>query len=130
MYHEACTTNWWMEDPSDRTVLESERATAVERVHTLTTELAWLAGDAEDANGDDEHDPEGSTLAFERARVAALLTDAESHVADLDRAATRLAAGDYGVCDGCGGEIPRDRLDALPATRTCFGCASEGWTPG
>ncbi len=117
-----------MAEPSVRSVLESERASAVDRVQTLRTELAWLAGDSVDANGDDEHDPEGSTLAFERARVAALLGDAESTVEDLDRALTKLASGTYAVCEGCGRQIPRDRLDALPATRICIDCAASART--
>ena len=114
-----------MDDPDIAPVLESERASAEERVRTLTTEFAWLAGDAGDANGDDEHDPEGSTLAFERARVAALLADAESRLEDADRALGRLAAGTYAVCERCGGPISPDRLAALPSTRRCFDCASS-----
>jgi len=113
-----------MEVPSVRPVLESERKSALDRVHTLKTELAWLAGDSEDANGDDEHDPEGSTLAFERARVAGLLADAETNLKQLDSALTKLTTGNYGMCEGCRGAIPRDRLEALPATRSCFDCAA------
>jgi RNA polymerase-binding transcription factor DksA len=94
----------------------------------LQTELGWLAGDADDANGDDEHDPEGSTVAFERARVAALLGDAESNLEDLDRAFTKLASGTYAVCEVCGTDIARARLDALPATRTCIDCATASRT--
>jgi len=115
--------NWGMEERDARSLLESERLATLDRVHTLTTELAWLAGDAEDANGDDEHDPEGSTLAFERARVAALLTDAESHLQDLDRALAKLVAGTYALCEACGKAITPERLEALPATRRCFDCA-------
>ena len=107
-----------MEEPSARSALESERVSASDRVHTLRTELAWLAGDSDDANGDDEHDPEGSTVAFERARVAALLTDAESNLKDLDWALS------YSVCEVCGREIARERLEALPATRSCVVCAT------
>lgn len=112
-----------MERPSARSLLESERMSASDRVKALRTEVAWLAGDSEDANGDDEHDPEGSTLAFERARVATLLADAESNLKDLDRALTKLAAGTYALCETCGGEISPGRLEALPATRTCIDCA-------
>ena len=113
-----------MEESSVGSALESERLAALDRVQMLKTELAWLAGDAGDANGDDEHDPEGSTLAFERARVAALLSDAETHLNDLDWAMTKLAAGNYSVCEVCGREIGQDRLEALPATRSCFDCAT------
>ena len=114
-----------MEEPSVRSTLEAGRRSALDRVATLTTELGWLAGDADDANGDDEHDPEGSTLAFEHARVAALLADAERHLEDLDRALTRLAAGTYAVCEICRRDLPANRLEALPATRRCFDCASR-----
>lgn len=113
-----------MESSSARSLLESERASASQRAGALLTELSWLAGDASDANGDDEHDPEGSTLAFERARVAALLADAESTLEDLDLALRRLTAGSYTDCEVCGGVIPQGRLEALPATRTCIGCAT------
>ena len=90
----------------------------------MKAEFDLLAGDSEDANGDDEHDPEGPTLAFERARVAALLAVAESHLEDLDTASAKLAAGTYARCEVCGGQIPRARLEALPAARTCVDCAT------
>ena len=103
-----------MQDPGTRAILDAERQVASDRVQTMTTELEGLAGDSEDANGDDEHDPEGSTLAYERARVAALLGEAESTLVALDRAVAKLAAGTYGVCEGCREMIPRARLAALP----------------
>jgi RNA polymerase-binding transcription factor DksA len=112
-----------METSPVRSTLETARVSALDRVRTLVVELAWLAGDADHANGDDEHDPEGSTLAFERARVAALLTEAERVRMDLYRTLTRLGSGTYSTCEGCGREIPPERLEALPATRSCFDCA-------
>ncbi len=113
-----------MSHRSDRAILESARRSAEERVRTVRAELDGLAGDAEDANGDDEHDPEGSTLAYERARVAALLAEAESNLDDLDRALVKVASGNYAVCERCGDEIGAERLEALPAARTCIACAS------
>jgi DnaK suppressor protein len=113
-----------MDEPAARSLLDSERVSASDRVNALTTEFAWLAGDSADANDDDEHDPEGSTLAFERARVATLLADAESHLTDLDRALTKLAEDRYGICEVCGTEISQGRLEALAATRTCITCAA------
>jgi DnaK suppressor protein len=113
-----------MVDSDSRCALELERLSAMERVETLKAEFAWLAGDAEEANGDDEHDPEGSTLAFERARVAALLADADSNLRALELALTKLAGGSYGLCESCGKAITPDRLEALPAARNCIDCAS------
>ncbi|MGD0310861.1 MAG: TraR/DksA C4-type zinc finger protein [Acidimicrobiales bacterium] len=90
----------------------------------MKVELEGLAADSGDANGDDEHDPEGSTLAYERAQVAALLAEAECNLGDLDTASARLKAGTYSVCEACGEKIALERLEALPAARRCIGCAS------
>ena len=72
---------------------------------------------------DDEHDPEGHTIAFERQQVAALRDSAVAHVREVDAALERLEAGTYGRCEQCGDAIAPDRLAALPASRTCIGCA-------
>ena len=109
---------------ADRAALESQRLLALDRVRTMASEVAGLAGDSSDANGDDEHDPEGSTVAYERARVAALLAEAESNLSALDLALEKLAAGTYAVCEECGSSISGERLEALPAARRCFACAS------
>jgi RNA polymerase-binding transcription factor DksA len=90
----------------------------------MRTDLEGLAGEARNANADDEHDPEGSTLAYERARIAAPLAEAESNLDNLEWGLDRLAEGTYSVCEGCGEEIATERLAALPATRVCFECAS------
>ncbi len=110
--------------PDIRALLHSERQSALDRVRTMTIELEGLAGDSDDANGDDEHDPEGSTLAYERARVGALLAESESHLRDVDRALAKVATGSYSACERCGVTISADRLEAVPATRTCFTCAT------
>jgi RNA polymerase-binding transcription factor DksA len=75
------------------------------------------------ANLDDEHDPEGSTVGFERAQVASLLARARTQLAELDAARERLRRGAYGTCEICGKPIPDARLQAQPAARTCVGCA-------
>ncbi len=72
---------------------------------------------------DDEHDPEGSSTAFERAHVASLLAQAREHLAELDLAVERLENGDYGRCEVCGELIPAARLEVRPAATTCVGCA-------
>ncbi|MFH8569367.1 TraR/DksA family transcriptional regulator [Streptomyces sp. NPDC017993] len=72
---------------------------------------------------DDEHDPEGATVAFERAQLRDMLKQARSDLDDLDRAAQRVQTGDYWVCESCGGPIPAARLTARPTARTCIACA-------
>jgi DnaK suppressor protein len=52
-----------------------------------------------------------------------LLADrAEEVVHEIDRALARIAAGTYGRCEDCGGPIPIERLEALPATPVCVVC--------
>lgn len=89
----------------------------------MTSDFDGIVAESVNANADDEHDPEGSTIAYERAQVTALRARAESNVHDLDRALARLAAGRYSVCEGCHGQISPERLEALPAARLCFDCA-------
>lgn len=47
---------------------------------------------------------------------------ADEIVREIDRALARLAAGTYGLCEDCGGPIPVERLEALPATPVCVEC--------
>jgi RNA polymerase-binding transcription factor DksA len=77
----------------------------------------------QDSNNDDEHDPEGSTLAFERSQSDALLQQAEKRLADIDSALTRMGTGTYGVCAVCANPIAPARLAARPYATTCITCA-------
>lgn len=98
-----------------------------ERLATLTASLRATHADivdaATDVATDDEHDPEGHTVAFEREQHSALLHHAESQLEDVERAIDRADRGDYGRCEGCGTTIARERLVALPATPWCIRCA-------
>ena len=106
-----------------RAVLLVDRCATVRRINALAEDIAAVNEAASDVATDDEHDPEGATIAFERARVAALLDQARHHLADLDDAIGRLDEGRYGVCERCGGPIADERLEARPVARTCIRCA-------
>jgi RNA polymerase-binding transcription factor DksA len=108
-----------------REILLAEQARAGQRVAALEREFAGLAEAASSAGTDDEHDPEGATLAFERQHAAALLQAAREQVAAIDAALQRLAAGRYGVCERCGRPIGEGRLAARPAAPTCIQCAGS-----
>jgi DnaK suppressor protein len=104
--------------------LAAERAAAAEQVAALARDLDRMIQASAGTNADDEHDPEGATIAFERAQLAAVLAAARRRLADLDRATARLAAGTYGHCETCGRPIPPARLLARPAATTCLDCAA------
>ena len=103
--------------------LRAERAATEAQVDSLTRDLAEIVDAADLVATDDEHDPEGHTIAWERQQVAALLDAARSHGADLDAALARVDAGTYGRCEVCGRAIGAERLAALPSTATCVACA-------
>lgn len=111
-------------DPA--TQLERERQETVIRLATLTDDFDEIVAASRDSNADDEHDPEGSTIAFERSQLGALAEQARRHLAEVDAAVARLAAGTYGICDRCRRPIAAERLRARPVARTCIGCASAG----
>lgn len=90
----------------------------------LRAELDAVVQAAADAPPDDEHDAEGATVGFERARVSALLDHARRRVADLEAAADRARHGGYGICVVCGRPIDPERLAALPTTERCVTCAA------
>ena len=107
-----------MSDP-----LAVERAAARAQIAALTAELDAVVAASRGSNADDEHDPEGATIAFERQQVVALLEQARRRLADVDAALARRKSGGYGACETCGGPIGAERLAARPSVRTCIGCA-------
>ena len=48
----------------------------------------------------------------------------QRQIEEIDLALSRLDAGTYGICEGCGKDIPQDRLQALPATGYCIKCSA------
>jgi DnaK suppressor protein len=103
--------------------LERERAAAQAQLDALTGELEAVVAASRGSNADDEHDPEGATIAFERQQLAALLDATRRRLDDVDAALARRAAGTYGTCESCGRPIAAARLQARPAARTCIDCA-------
>jgi DnaK suppressor protein len=106
-------------------LLAEHRASIEAQLTELTAELDRLAFASAMSNLDDEHDPEGATVGFERAQLSALVSRAQEQLRELDAADSRLAAGAYGRCEGCAEPIADERLRALPATRLCVRCAGR-----
>jgi DnaK suppressor protein len=96
--------------------------------HDLLTSLGHafdeIVASSRDSNADDEHDPEGSTIAFERAQLDAVVKQTRHQLAEIEAAIERLASKTYGVCETCGRPIAPARLEARPVARTCLTCAS------
>ncbi|GMA18000.1 TraR/DksA C4-type zinc finger protein [Arsenicicoccus piscis] len=112
-----------MSDADHRARLLADRAEAVERMRDLGTSFDDIVDAARDSNLDDEHDPEGSTIAAERSLVSSLARGTARQVAQIDAALARLDAGTYGVCTSCGRPIGAARLEARAAAARCIDCA-------
>jgi len=107
-----------MSDP-----LGEERIAALAQIEALTSQFDEIVAASRSSNADDEHDPEGATIAFERQQVAALLEQARRRLADVDAAVAAVEGGTYGRCETCGRPIAPERLSARPTARTCIDCA-------
>ncbi|MEU8802688.1 TraR/DksA C4-type zinc finger protein [Spirillospora sp. NPDC048819] len=111
-----------MTTPEERLI--AARTATLELMASLSGDWDGVVEASAQTGVDDEHDPEGATIAFERARIQASLNQAHAHLADIDDALRRLRDGTYGVCEHCGGPVGVERLGARPTARTCIACAS------
>ena len=112
-----------MESARDR--LAAENTQALQRLADLRRDFDAMVAASRDTNADDEHDPEGATIAFERSQIEALVRQAEHHLEQIDAAAKRLDAGTYGTCEECGAPIAQERLEARPTAGVCIRCAAS-----
>ncbi len=106
--------------PRERLI--AEREAAVSRLARLRGDFSGIVAASRDSNADDEHDPEGATIAFERSQVDALARQTEQQLEEIDAALDRLDGGVYGICERCGRPIVAARLEARPTARTCVIC--------
>ncbi len=108
-------------------LLISEKAEYLEQAKLLQDEAEELMRTAEpgDVQFDDESG-EGGTLAIDRERDLALALQAMSITEEIDDALRKLERGTYGVCETCGQNIMKARLEALPYARQCIACKTGG----
>ena len=104
-------------------LLQARLGEAEDRLAGLEHTVAQVKEASEDSNADDEHDPEGATIAWDRAQASSLAAATRTEIAQLAKAATRIEAGWDGSCSRCGRPIPVARLEARPATEHCVHCA-------
>ena len=68
--------------------------------------------------GEPGADPDG----VERELVGLHAARALETVEEIEQALTRLAGGDYGMCESCGRPVPFERLEVVPRARFCVAC--------
>lgn len=107
-----------------RAAVVDERRRVTDQIADLETSVTEIVEASELTSSDDEHDPEGTTIAYERAQATALLQQARDDLVALDAALERIDQGTALDCSVCGGPIAMERLLALPGVATCIECAN------
>ena len=104
-----------------RTDLEERRtrvrAVIVHREHaeSLEDESGELV-----SSSADNHLADTATDTYDRELDEGLGDDAERVLDKIESALGRIDAGTFGTCEVCGGEIPAERLEAIPYTTLCI----------
>jgi DnaK suppressor protein len=108
-----------------RTHLSTDREQTIRLIDTVSLEMDAFVSARRDTATDDEHDPEGPTLAFERSQSEAVLAQSMRHLSEIDSALVRIDEGTFGTCANCGGSIALGRLEARPQATLCISCAEK-----
>ena len=105
-------------------VVEAEQERTARQIASLEAIVAAIVEASELVSTDDEHDPEGATIAYERAQASALLRQAHADRDALVVTRRQLELGQQVVCAVCGRAIDFERVAAVPTTSRCVRCAA------
>lgn len=95
-----------------------------EEISVLEAELADL-GFPSGGNVDvsfDEGFADAAQTTSELARAMSLAEGLRHRLQEAKAAVARIERGVYGKCEGCGGPVGDERLEAIPTTRLCITC--------
>jgi len=97
-----------------RRLLEERREKLVTRTGKIEKNLRRLP----------DSDSQERVTERENDQVLEHLDDTEhAEIARIEQALQRIESGTYGRCQNCGEDIAAGRIEALPETATCVGCA-------
>ncbi|MEU8823818.1 TraR/DksA C4-type zinc finger protein [Streptomyces sp. NPDC048636] len=115
------------EDPWSAEEVAEARAGLLTEAGRLRTEIlaseeaiTGLMRDSGDGAGDDQADT--GTKNITREHEMALAGNAREMLLQTERAAERLDAGTYGICENCGNPIGKARMQAFPRATLCVEC--------
>lgn len=103
---------------SERERLERELADLADKDHR-----GHNAGEIGVPEDDDNNDSDEGTELFLREQDEGIRSSLERDLKNNQMARRKLEEGSYGLCDRCGGEIARIRLEELPSALFCIACA-------
>lgn len=92
----------------------------ISRLERITEELRSDRSGGE--GGVSNHMAEGASNTFDQERNLALEANLRRTLESVEAALKRLERGTYGLCETCGQQIDRARLEALPYAARCVVC--------
>jgi RNA polymerase-binding transcription factor DksA len=114
--------------------VEKHRQQLIEMADRMRLDVSRLIGDLRapsggQAGGENSNTPlhlaDRGSEEFLYDINATVLENETWLAAAVAEALNRIESGQFGTCERCGNRIPEERLDALPYTRHCVGCAEE-----
>jgi len=107
--------------------VEGIEAALEEKRAKLEAELARISAPPDEQGGISfgKRVGEGTSLAVDRLMQVEAYDQLQAMLADVRRAQTKLEDDTYGTCDRCGNAIPPERLEILPWSVLCVGCAGD-----
>ena len=125
--------------PMTRDERENYRRRLVDLAARLRKDDAAMVGEAlRQVGGDNSgglsnvpiHLADQGTDAFEQEMSASLLQNGRQIQTEVAAALDRVEQDKFGLCERCGVEIGKGRLDAVPYTRYCVDCAQNAEADG
>ena len=114
------------EKQSLRVRLERERNQLVDELRRLDS-LVNQEGQYHEteSGGVVNHIADDASDTFEQEKYVALRRNTERILDEINHSLRQMENGTYGQCENCAGEIPIERLEALPWAKFCIGCQSK-----
>lgn len=104
--------------------MEAQRDSAKKELESFATKDPNLKHnwDARYPNREDGDKEEEADEVQEYENALSLEHSLELKLKDTNVALTKIAEGNYGICEKCGKEIEEERLEAAPEAKLCMKC--------
>lgn len=114
-------TTWSAAETEElKETLRAEIARLERDLAAMQDDLDGLVQATQDIVGDDQADV--GSKAIEREHEAAMAANTRDVLAQTHHALDRVEHDLHGVCEGCGGTIPKLRVQAFPRATLCVTC--------
>ena len=110
-----------------RSLSQGEKRRILDNLSSLeeAEEIGSLKDTLQELSMYDNHPADIGTETFERSKDIGYKDLFQRLLKEVEDAMGRIEEGNYGICKGCGKEIPEERLEAVPFTTFCYQCRKK-----